>query len=150
MNLLRVLLLMLVSVTLAACVSSQSASVYSPQQARQEMSVRLGTVESVREVIMQGSKSGVGTLAGAAVGGVAGSNIGGGKGQIVGAILGAVAGGLAGSAIEEGATRTVAFEITVRLNGGQLVAVVQETDERFLPGERVRLLSRGGDTRVTH
>ena len=91
MNLLRVLLLMLVSATLVACVSSQSASVYSPQQARQEMTVRQGTVESVREVIMQGSKSGVGTLAGAAVGGVAGSNIGGGKGQIVGAILGAVA-----------------------------------------------------------
>lgn len=150
MNLLRVLLLMLVSVTLTACVSSQSASVYSPQQARQEMTVRQGTVESVREVIMQGSKSGVGTLAGAAVGGVAGSTIGGGKGQIVGAILGAVAGGLAGSAIEEGATRKVALEVTVRLNGGQLVAVVQETDERFLPGERVRLLSRGGDTRVTH
>ena len=133
MNLLRVLFLMLVSATLVACVSSQSASVYSPQQARQEMTVRQGTVESVREVIMQGSKSGVGTLAGAAVGGVAGSNIGGGKGQIVGAILGAVAGGLAGSAIEEGATRKVAFEITVRLNGGQLVAVVQETDERFFP-----------------
>ncbi|HOG04339.1 MAG TPA: glycine zipper 2TM domain-containing protein [Accumulibacter sp.] len=150
MNLLRMFFLMLVSVTLVACVSSQSASVYSPQQARQEMTVRQGTVESVREVIMQGSKSGVGTLAGAAVGGVAGSNIGGGKGQIVGAILGAVAGGLAGSAIEEGATRKVALEVTVRLNGGQLVAVVQETDERFLPGERVRLLSRGGDTRVTH
>lgn len=145
----RVLVALLCAL-LAACASSKSGSVYTREQARQEMTVRQGVVESVRQVGLEGTKSGAGTMAGAAVGGVAGSNVGGGKGQIVGAILGAVVGGLAGAAVEEGATRKIALEITVRLNNGQLVSVVQEGDERFLPGERVRLLSGRGETRVSH
>lgn len=136
--------------TLIGCASSKSANVYSREQARREMTVRQGVVESVREVALEGTKTGTGGFAGAAVGGVAGSNIGGGKGQIVGAIVGAVVGGLAGSAIEESATQKMGAEITVRLDNGQTVAVVQETDERFIPGERVRLLSGHGETRVTH
>ena len=150
MKLPLVVALVLAGSVLVGCADSRSGSVYSRDQARQELLVRQGIVESVREVALEGSKSGTGIVAGAAVGGVAGSNIGGGKGQIVGAILGAVAGGLAGAAIEEGATRKMGLEITVRLENGQLVAVVQEGDERFLPGERVRLLSGRGDTRVTH
>jgi outer membrane lipoprotein SlyB len=141
--------LLLVSL-LSACASSRSGDVYTRDQARQEMLVRTGVVESIREVSMEGTKSGVGTLAGAAVGGVAGSNVGGGKGQIVGAILGAVAGGFAGSAIEEGVTKKNALEITVKLDGGQIIAVVQEMGEIFSPGERVRVLSGSGSTRVTH
>ena len=74
----------------------------------------------------------------------------GGRGQIVGAILGAVAGGIAGSAIEENTTKKNALEITVRLDGGQLIAVVQEMgSERFQPGDRVRVLSGNGSSRVT-
>ena len=66
------------------------------------------------------------------------------------AVIGAVAGGLAGSAIEEGVTRKQAMEITVRLDNGQYRAIVQEGDPReFRPGDRVRLLSTGGETRVT-
>lgn len=99
---------------------------------------------------MEGTESGVGGFAGAAIGGVAGSNVGGGRGQIVGAILGAVAGGIAGSAIEENTTKKNALEITVRLDGGQLIAVVQEMgSERFQPGDRVRVLSGNGSSRVT-
>ncbi|MDS4015193.1 MAG: glycine zipper 2TM domain-containing protein [Candidatus Accumulibacter sp.] len=149
-KLLNSLLIALACALLVACASSKSGSVYTREQARHEMTIRQGVVESVREVGLEGTKSGVGTMAGAAVGGVAGSNIGGGKGQIVGAILGAVVGGLAGSAVEEGTTRRIGLEITVRLDSGQLVSVVQEADERFLPGERVRLLSGRGETRVSH
>ncbi len=140
----------LAAMALTACASSKSGNAYSREQARQEMQVRSGVVESVREVTLEGAKSGAGTFAGAAVGGVAGSSVGGGKGQIVGAILGAVAGGLAGSAIEEGVTRKNALEITVKLDNGPLTAVVQEGDEKFYPGEKVRILSGGGATRVTH
>jgi outer membrane lipoprotein SlyB len=138
------------AIALSGCASSKSGSAYTRDQARQEMLVRLGVVESVRVVTLEGTKSGTGTVAGAAVGGIAGSNIGGGKGQIVGAILGAVAGGMAGSAIEEGVTKKTALEITVKLDNGQLTAVVQEADEPFHPGEKVRILSGGGATRVTH
>jgi outer membrane lipoprotein SlyB len=109
----------------------------------------MGVVESVRQVQLEGTKTPVGTIAGAAVGGIAGSNIGGGKGRAVGAILGAVAGGVAGSAIEEGVTKKNGLEITVKLNGGRMIAVIQEADEDIRPGDRVRVLSGGGVTRVT-
>jgi len=150
MDALKLTTALLAATVLTGCASSKSGSAYTREQARQEMQVRLGVVESVREVTLKGTKSGTGTLAGAAVGGVAGSNIGSGKGQIVGAIIGAVAGGMAGSAIEEGVTRKNALEITVKLDNGQLTAVVQEGDERFYPGQPVRVLSGRGATRVTH
>lgn len=135
---------------LAACADSQSGSSYSRGQTRGEMSVRLGVVESVRQVSIEGAKTGTGTLAGGIVGGVAGSNVGGGKGQIIGSVLGAVAGGIAGNAIEERATKKEGLEITIKLDSGQLIAVTQEADEQFHPGDRVRVLSGQGSTRVSH
>ncbi len=139
------------SALISGCASTSSASVYSGGQARQEQTVRMGVVESVRHVSIEGSKSGVGTIAGGAIGGVAGSNIGGGsRGSAVGTILGAVAGGVAGNMIEQGTTKKQGLEITVKLDNGELRAITQEADEAFRPGERVRLLSGGGVTRVTH
>lgn len=143
-------LLLVALLGLAACATNKSGDTYTNRQARQEMTVRLGVVESVREVQLEGEKTGVGSVAGAAVGGVAGSSIGGGKGQIVGAVIGAVLGGLAGNAIEEGATKRQAMEITVKLDSGTLIAVVQEgVPDEFRAGDRVRVLSGSGDTRVS-
>lgn len=135
---------------LGGCASSMSGSAYTRDQARQAQEVEMGVVESVRQVQIEGTKTPIGAAAGAAVGGIAGSNIGGGKGQAVGAILGAVGGGLAGAAVEEGVTRKPGLEITVRLDSGRLIAVTQEADENFAPGERVRVLTGGGVTRVSH
>jgi len=135
---------------LSGCASTSSGSVYSGGQARQEQTVRRGVVESVRQVTIEGSRSGVGAVAGGVAGGVAGSNIGGGKGSTIGSILGAVVGGVAGNAIEQGTTTKQGLEITVKLDNGELRAITQEADEAFRPGERVRLLSGGGVTRVTH
>lgn len=142
--------ILLAAVTLGGCASSLSGSAYSRAQTRQAEEVRMGTVESVRQVQIEGTKTPVGTVAGAAIGGIAGSNIGQGKGSMVGAILGAVGGGLAGSAIEQGTTRQPGLEITVRLDNGRMIAVTQAADESFKPGERVRVLTGGGVTRVTH
>jgi outer membrane lipoprotein SlyB len=64
-------------------------------------------------------------------------------------VLGAVAGGVAGNVLENKATAKDAYEITVRLDSGELRAIVQEADVTFTPGQRVRLLSSGGVTRVT-
>ncbi|MGZ8258431.1 MAG: glycine zipper 2TM domain-containing protein, partial [Methylotenera sp.] len=109
-----------------------------------------GIVESVRQVKLEGTKSPIGTVAGGAVGGVAGSTIGHGRGSTIAAIVGAVAGGIAGAAAEEGITRKDGLEITVKLDGGGLVAVVQEADEPFNAGDKVRLIESGGTTRVSH
>lgn len=141
---------MAASALISGCASTSSGSVYSSGQARQEQTVRMGVVESVRQVTIEGSKSGVGAVAGGVVGGVAGSNVGRGKGSTIGSILGAVAGGVAGNAIEQGATKKQGLEITVKLDNGQLRAITQDADESFRPGERVRLLSARGVTRVTH
>ena len=145
-------LVMTVAAALAAagCASGLGGGTYQRTEARRTMTVQFGTVESVRPVLLEGTKTPVGAGAGAAVGGLAGSTIGHGRGAAAGAILGAVAGGLAGAVIEEGVTRRPGVEITVRLEGGSYLAVVQEDEgEQFRPGERVRLLRDGGTTRVT-
>lgn len=137
------------SLVLAGCAGSQSGSAYSRSQTRGEMNVRMGVVESVRQVSIEGTQSGVGVGAGAVVGGIAGSNVGQGKGSTVGSVLGAVLGGVAGQAIEEKATRKEGVEITVKLDSGQIIAVTQEADEQFRVGDRVRVLSGSGVTRVS-
>ena len=143
-------LILLSLVLLGGCASSKSGDVYSRDQARREQTVRLATVESVREVLMEGTKSPVGAVAGAAVGGIAGSTLGGGKGSAVAAVIGAVVGGIAGAAIEEGVTRRMALEITVQTDNGQMFAIVQEGDPlEFRPGDRVRIISSYGESRVT-
>lgn len=134
----------------SGCASSLSGSAYDRNQARREQSVRMGVVESVREVQIEGTRSGVGSTAGAVIGGVAGSNVGQGRGAIVGSVLGSVVGGVAGQAAEQAATRQTGLEITVKLDNGSLVAVTQAADEAFRPGERVRILSDGRTARVTH
>lgn len=144
-------LLVAAVLALGGCATgSSSGSAYSRSQARQEQTVRLGVVESVRPVTIEGEKGPVGAITGAVVGGYAGRNIGGGRGQELATVLGAVAGGLAGSAIEEKVTTKAGLEITVKLDNGQLIAVTQEADEDFRPGDRVRVLSGGGATRVSH
>jgi len=136
---------------LSGCPASMSGGAYSRDQAREAQEVRLGYVESVRQVLIEGTRSGVGAVGGAALGGVAGSTIGRGRGQVAGAIGGAVLGGLAGSAIEENATRQPGLEITVQLDNGRMVAVTQAADEPFYPGDRVRvLIGSDGTTRVAH
>jgi outer membrane lipoprotein SlyB len=138
------------AVTLAGCPASKSGSVYSRDEARREATVRQGVVESVRHVTIEGTKTPVGPVAGGAVGGIAGSTIGTGRTAAAGAVVGAVAGGALGATAEEGLTRREGLEITVRLDNGELRAIVQEADEVFKPGERVRLLSVSGQTRVSH
>lgn len=140
----------LAAALLGGCAGGLSSGAYSRGQAREAQEVRMGTVESVRQVQIEGTKSPVGTGAGAIIGGIAGSNIGQGKGSTIGAVAGAVAGGLAGAAIEEGATRQPGLEITVKLDSGRMIAVTQAADEQFRAGDRVRVLSGGGVTRVTH
>ena len=111
---------------LSGCAGGVGGGDYARGQTRGVQEVQMGTVESVREVKIEGTKSGVGTMAGAAVGGVA------------------------GAAAEEGSTRQKGLEITVKLDGGRMIAVTQAADEQFKVGERVRILSGSGVTRVTH
>ena len=142
--------ILVVTAALAGCAPGLGGGTYSRDEARREQNVRLGIVESVRPVQIEGTRSGIGPAAGAVIGGVAGSSVGGGRGSTIGTVLGGVAGGVAGQAAEELGTRRTGVEVTVKLDRGGLVAIVQEADETFKPGERVRILSDGRTSRVTH
>ena len=137
---------------LSGCASSLSGGAYSRDQARVAQEVEYGRVEAVRVVAIEGTKSNIGTGAGAFGGGVGGSGIGSGSTtRTVGALAGAIIGGMAGAAAEEGITRQDGLEITVRLDSGRTIAVVQAADVQFRPGDRVRVLyGRDGTTRVTY
>jgi outer membrane lipoprotein SlyB len=138
------------SVLLTGCPAGLGSKDYTREQTRTEQRVEMGVVESVRLVKIEGTKTAVGPAAGAVVGGVAGSTVGGGKGSIVGATVGAVLGGVGGAVAEEAITKQDGLEITIKLDSGHLIAITQAADEEFRVGDRVRVLSGGGTTRVTH
>lgn len=140
------------SLLLGGCASNLSGDSYSRDEARRVQTVRLGTIEMLRPVQIEGTKSPVGAAAGTVAGGIGGSAIGGGRGSAVAAVIGAVAGGLLGAAAEEGLTRTQGVEITVREDDGSLRAYVQQVqqNEIFRVGERVRIMTVGGTSRVAH
>lgn len=145
-----ILLILASIVALTGCISSRSGEAYSRDQARHIQDVQTGVVEHVRDIVIEGTQSGIGAAAGGAVGGIGGSDIGHGKGSSAGAVVGAVLGGVAGGALEEVATRKKGYEITVRLDTGRTIAIAQEADEAFKVGERVRIVTGGGVSRVSH
>lgn len=135
---------------LGGCAYHGGSADYRAYETRGEQSVRFGVVETVREVRIDPRDTGVGTAGGAVLGGIAGSHVGGGSGQLAGAIGGAILGGIIGQGVEKSANERRGVEVTVLLDSGKYIAVVQEADEAFSSGDRVRILSGRGSTRVTH
>ncbi|WP_372834624.1 glycine zipper 2TM domain-containing protein [Pontibacterium sp.] len=149
-----VLLSAVLSVSLlAGCAGDLSGSTYSREDARKVQYVRYGIVESVTPVVIEGRTDGpIGSAAGAIVGGIAGSTIGGGRGSNISAVIGAVAGGIVGNKIEESATRAQGQELTIQMESGEIISVVQEVQNKefFRPGDQVRVLDRNGTVRVAY
>ncbi|MBI5330511.1 MAG: glycine zipper 2TM domain-containing protein [Betaproteobacteria bacterium] len=144
------LLWLLIPATLAGCASGKGGGDYERAEARKVYEVKMGVVEAVRPVKLEGTASGIGAAAGGVVGGVAGSEAGRGKGATIGSVIGAVIGGVAGAAAESSATAKAGIEVTVRLDSGRFIAVAQEdAGEKFAVGDRVRVLESGGQARVT-
>lgn len=146
----KYILLVISALFFNACASSNSGSTYSRDEARKVQTVKTGIVESVRTVKIEGTKTPIGPAVGGVVGGVAGSSIGGRRESVVGAVLGAAAGAIAGALGEELVTKKDGLEITVKMPDGSLLAIVQEADDQFKPGEKVRLIENGNVTRVSH
>lgn len=134
----------------SGCASSRSGEVYSRDEARQVQTVETGTVESIKQVRIEGTKTPIGTAAGGVAGGVLGSTVGGGSGRTVATVIGALVGAAAGTAAEEGITRKPGLEIIVKKDNGQTIVVVQEDDVVISAGDRVRIITaRDGITRVS-
>lgn len=140
----------LVAAVLAGCAYNRGSYDYPAYQVGAAQSVQFGVVDAVRPVRINPRQTGVGAGGGAVLGAIAGSQVGGGSGQVAGAVGGAILGGILGQQVEQSANERPGLEITVRLDSGRYVSVVQGADEPFRPGDRVRLISGRGRARVTH
>ncbi|MCV5837521.1 hypothetical protein OFN62_31800, partial [Escherichia coli] len=82
--------------------------------------------------------------------GILGSNIGGGSGSDIAAIGGGLLGGYAGSKAAEATAKRNGVNLTIRLEGGKIISVVQEANPNmiFQPGQAVQINMSGNDARV--
>jgi outer membrane lipoprotein SlyB len=145
----KLLISIATALALAGCATS-SPDVIPRSEAQRMSQVQDATVLSVRPVVVDGSQSGTGALAGAAVGGLAGSSRSSGREAVAIGIIGAVAGGVIGNTVERAGTREDAVEILVQLKNGERRAIVQaKGSETLSPGEPVILVTTAGKTRVT-
>ena len=131
--------------------ASNSGKSYRPGEARVAQTVRTGTITHVGTAVIEDDPSLLGPAMGGVAGGVLGSTIGGGAGRTLAILGGALVGAGAGAAIEKGARTEKALELTIRLDDGQIISVVQADDEYYTVGDKVRVLyGAGGKARVQH
>jgi outer membrane lipoprotein SlyB len=135
---------------LAACAPQYSADRVGAGQAMTAQTVSFGTVTSARNVVVEGGQGS--QLAGAVLGGVAGAalgnQVGRGTGQDIATVVGGTAGVVAGQQAGRAAASVNSIEWTVQLDNGQSIAVIQ-SDPVFSIGQRVRVTSGGGQTRLS-
>lgn len=139
---------MFTAMVLAGCATPDSALMYSGGQTRKAQTVQLGTVESVKPVKVQGTENELVTIGGAILGGLVGSNIGQGKGAIAGTVVGALAGGAGASAAQSAMGSKNSVEVTVKLDSGSMISIVQGADVPLAAGQRVRVMRGNGADRV--
>ncbi len=144
-----ILLLAIVACAAVGCASATSGHGYARHQAQMIHAITEGEVIDVRPVEIEGSTTGLGAIAGTILGFAVGGTIGEGSGQAVAEVAGAITGAVVGSAVEESASHQPGLEIAVQLNYGEVVAVVQQDDQDFYIGDRVRIIkSPDGSARV--
>jgi outer membrane lipoprotein SlyB len=142
-------IVILAAVLAAGCAAPQGGSVYSRNEVRQAWNVGYGEIVAIGDATIEGRRTAVGRVGGGFVGYEVGKSIGGGSGSDIAGAVGSVAGAVAGEAVEEQATRQRGLEITVDLDGGRTIMVVQAADQVFAVGERVRVYTRSdGAARV--
>ena len=135
---------------ISACTPQPTPTSYSRTETMRPQSVELGTLQSIRPVNIRPGETRLGMGTGAILGGIAGSQIGGGTAaNVAGGVAGAVAGGALGSALQ-GSQNTAGLELTVELDSGRTIAIVQPGGPNdFRIGDRVRVIGNGENTRVT-
>ena len=109
--------------------------------------VKLGVIESVTPIEMDAS-SGAGSLAGGIFGQAGGANTGTGRGAVVGSVLGGVLGGTLGN--QAGINTRPGLELWIRLDNEEQSRYVMQPGkpDAFRVGERVRVVTSKGETRV--
>ena len=133
---------------LGAC-SGRASDPYAMNKAYRVGGLETGTVSNVTETLITEQAADNLVLGGAGVGGVSGLLVTG--ANPLGAALGAAAGAFAGDYLtKEGTVRYKALAITVTMDNGAMVTVVQAEDDVYLPGDRVRILYERDRAQVQH
>jgi outer membrane lipoprotein SlyB len=114
--------------------------------------VNSGTVVATRSVVIEGEAGYLGRTSGAIMGSAIGQTAGDGTGRTLAAAGGAVVGGIVGGMVEKELSKKQAQELTVDLDDGHTVVVVQETkDIGFVEGDRVSVThTPSGEAHVAH
>lgn len=136
--------------SLGGCATTTNSSTFTRDEANTVMPVAFGRLVDIRAVQIRPGQTRLGAIAGAVIGGAAGSTIGSSTAaNIAGAAGGAVVGGAVGSAVQ-GSQRTNGVELTVRLESGETIAVVQPGNPNdYRVGDRVRVTGTADRARVT-
>lgn len=134
-----------------ACETQHHPSSFSSADAMRAQPVVFGDVVSVRQVDIRPGQTRLGSTTGAALGALAGSQLGSGAAaNVAGGIGGAVIGGAAGGAVQ-GSQVTRGIEVSVTMDDGRTVAIIQPGDPRdFRVGDRVRVIGTADNARVAH
>jgi outer membrane lipoprotein SlyB len=132
---------------------TNTGNAYNTAQSRQAQIVQRGRVIAIKDVKIDARQSGAGALGGAALGGIAGSRNGssGSNKSAASGIAGILIGGAIGAVAERNLSSLEGQEISIIMDNGTEIAIAQEIDEKegkFQVGERVRILSGTGVTRV--
>jgi len=102
--------------------------------------VQQGEVIATRTVVIDGQATARGQSSGAIIGSAAGQTLGEGSGRILAAAGGGVLGGIVGGMVEKQLTTRQAQELTVELEDGRRIVVIQEQrNAGFLEGDQVKV-----------
>lgn len=132
-------LIALAASALTGCANRSMSGQSFPRSGAQAVwNVEYGEVVDVRNVEVEGEFSLLGILVGSAIGHAAGTEISDSRNA---GTVGSVAGAVAGAAVEQAVTGMDGLQITVELDSGRTVAIVQDDEDLFQSGERVRVLT---------
>jgi outer membrane lipoprotein SlyB len=134
---------------LAGCQARSNLPVYRASEANTVRTAQTGTVDSVRAVLIQGD-GGVRTSIGQNVGGSLGRAVatGGNPVTAVAGAAGSALGQIAGAAVEKNVAATEGQEVTVVLDSGSVVTIIQKNNPPFVGGERVQIVGSGANVTV--
>ena len=154
----KILLPLTVLLVLALCASGCGSRKSFPDgDIRSVAGVYYGTVLDVTDIMVAEDPSLTGPIVGGVVGAIVGGQLGGAlskplrgsTGNLLLTAAGIVVGVETGSRVRSRSYR--ATQITMELNNGKILVIVQGSDDYFLRGDKVRILHMGeGRARVQH
>ena len=132
----RIVLLMLALLTLAACATPPR---YYNDGYRSACN-NCGTIERIERVYGERETTGGGAVLGAIIGGALGNQVGKGDGRKAATVAGAVIGGAIGNAAAKDQRSRPRYEIFVQLDDGRRLVVEQPTLDGLREGDYVQIV----------